>query len=129
MTLYSYRGGYPAPPPFTIVLSNGDCRTNPTTFSIHELDDAGYTPAPTAPTYDPNSQQLVWLGDSWEVRDLSAEVITARHKSALQAELDATDDAFKPRWVEDIAAGTPYKAYTDWVANRERLRTSIKQLS
>lgn len=67
MTLYSHNGNTPAPLPNRIRLASGATRTDSSTFTQEEIEDAGYALAPEKPevTY-PN--KLEWSGNAWIVR-------------------------------------------------------------
>jgi hypothetical protein len=70
MPLYTYQGRYPCPLPFRIKLSNGQTRTDPTTFTEEELQDVGYTAVPDKPIVD-SSKIVEWISDElvWSIRD------------------------------------------------------------
>lgn len=72
--LYSYKNQYPQQIPFRIVLSNGNTRTDPSSFTINELSDAGYVTVDNPPTIA-NTQFLSWNSESvnWVVRDKTEE--------------------------------------------------------
>ena len=76
MKLYSYNGGYPSSLPFRIRLSNGTTKTDPSTFSIDDLNDAGYTEAPDKPII-PEGNILLWNEESlsWNLREKTEEEI------------------------------------------------------
>lgn len=83
--LYSYRKQYPKHLPFRIVLSNGMTRTDPTTFTVEEIADAGYVQAPNKPEIT-EYQSLSWNGTDWAITDYTQEeidAITQRKKQAL----------------------------------------------
>lgn len=67
MMLYSYNGQQPAPLPFRITLPNGFTRTDPTTFTEDELSLAGFTGPYTEPSYDLETQGLMWTGTAYEI--------------------------------------------------------------
>jgi hypothetical protein len=70
--LYSHNGAYPAPLPNRIILSDGRSRTDPSTFTKEEIDDAGYVWVEEKPTVlEPHF--VTWTGTSWaiNVRPLS----------------------------------------------------------
>jgi hypothetical protein len=67
MSLYSHNGEYPRPLPNRIVLSNGQTRTDKTTFTAEEIADAGWVAVSDRPTAAyPN--KVYWNGSSWVVR-------------------------------------------------------------
>lgn len=70
MSMYSYKGGYPTPLPFSITLPSGFTRTDPTTFTSEEIALAGYTGPFTEPRYDPTTQFLDWVDGSFIIRSL-----------------------------------------------------------
>jgi hypothetical protein len=74
MKLYSYKSQYPKELPFRIKLSSGMTRTDPSTFTVEELKNAGYTEAPNKPTADP-TQVTEWdtTTVSWLTRDKTEE--------------------------------------------------------
>lgn len=72
--LYSHNGKYPKEIPYRITLSNGYTRTDPSTFTIDELLDAGYILVENPPLYSyPN--KLIWNGTNWEIVNLTDEEI------------------------------------------------------
>lgn len=74
--LYSYKAQYPKEIPFRIKLSSGMTRTDPSTFTVEEITDAGYTEAPNKPI--PETNQIVeWNSATvdWIVRDKTEEEI------------------------------------------------------
>jgi hypothetical protein len=65
---YSYRNQYPtAQLPWTLVL-DGYSRNDPSTFTEEEIALAGYTIVPDRPSYNPKTQELMWLGTEWHVQ-------------------------------------------------------------
>jgi hypothetical protein len=82
MTLYSYNRNYPETIPFRIRLSDGSTRTDPTTFSIYDISDAGYTEVPDMPVPS-STQKVCWdaVNINWILEDKTLE--------ELQAETDA----------------------------------------
>jgi len=68
--LYSLHGNRPAPLPFRIRLPNGRTRTDPTTFTAEEVAAAGLTGPYQEPSYDPATQQLLWVGGAYVVEAL-----------------------------------------------------------
>ncbi|WP_050743847.1 MULTISPECIES: DUF4376 domain-containing protein [unclassified Shinella] len=68
--LYTRNGSYPAALPASITLSNGFIRTDPSSFTVDEIADAGYVEAPAQPDYDPATEQLGWDGEVWTVTTL-----------------------------------------------------------
>lgn len=83
MTLYSHNGNYPESLPFRIILSNGNTRTDPSTFTDEEIFDAGYVSVDLPPTVS-KSQVLEWDSKliSWNVRDKTGEEISLEAEKA-----------------------------------------------
>ena len=73
--MYSYNNEYPINSlPFRIVLSDGRTRTNPSSFTQEEWEDAGYLKVADKPAYDASTQVLEWLGvNGWNVRSKTTE--------------------------------------------------------
>jgi hypothetical protein len=69
--LYSFRNEYPRELPFRIRMTNGFTRTNPETFTIEEIESAGFIEAPDKPTIQDN-QMLVW-NNGWLVVDIDID--------------------------------------------------------
>lgn len=80
--LYSHNSQYPRPIPFRIRLSNGQTRTDPTTFTEQEIADAGYIAVPDAPVIT-NTQVMVWNSTNltWDVRDKTLEELYQEYVS------------------------------------------------
>ena len=100
--LYSYKNGYPDSIPYRIRLSNGLTRTDPTTFTEAEIEDAGYMPVADPPTIS-NNEVLSWNGFVWEVRNKTSE--------ELQADLDkkiAEYDAALTNYLDSVAQQKKY---------------------
>ena len=76
--LYSYNNNYPEPLPERIRLSDGSTRTDSSTFTTEELTDAGYVAAGDSPSFDGDTQKVIWNGTAWEVVELTTEEINAR---------------------------------------------------
>ena len=75
--LYSYKGEYPTLLPERIRLSSGLTRTDSSTFTTEELTDAGYVAAGDPPSFDGDTQKVIWNGTAWEVVELTTEEINA----------------------------------------------------
>ena len=69
--LYSYKGQYPTSLPERIRFSDGSTRTDSSTFTNEELTDAEYVAAGDSPSYDSDTQKVIWNGSSWEVVSLT----------------------------------------------------------
>jgi hypothetical protein len=78
--LYSYNGGYPAPIPNRIRLSNGFTRTDSSTFTPEEIADAGYIPVDDQPAVAyPN--RLDWTGTAWVIREPNENEVSIQWES------------------------------------------------
>lgn len=64
--LYSYKNEYPKSIPERITLSNGTKRTDSSTFTEEELNDAGYKLVPNPPFVDTH-QKIEWNGNDWNI--------------------------------------------------------------
>lgn len=73
--LYSYKNGYPDHIPYRIRLSSGLTRTDPSTFTLDEILDAGFVEVTDPPSIT-ETQVLEWTGTAWSVRDKTAEEIS-----------------------------------------------------
>lgn len=70
--LYSYNGAYPTVLPDRIRLSNGQTRTNKSTFTAEEIADAGYVLAPVRDlSYDITRKKVAWDGNNWTTEDIT----------------------------------------------------------
>lgn len=86
MSLYSLNQGEPRELPFKIKLSNGQVRTDPSSFTDEELADVGYVFAGFAPEIDSQTQKATWSGTAWVVSDKTAEELQVK-QDALWAEI------------------------------------------
>jgi len=70
--LYSYKGAEPTGLPHRIILSNGASRTDNTSFTEEELNDAGFSGPYERPEFDSETQRLVWDSEtlSYSVEEL-----------------------------------------------------------
>ena len=94
MSLYSFDQGEPKELPFKIRLSNGNVRTDPSSFTDEEIADAGYVYAGFAPAHNTETQKAAWNGTAWIVSDKTAE--------ELQAEQDVLWDEIREQRDEKI---------------------------
>jgi hypothetical protein len=67
MALYSLNGKYPQALPERIRLSNGQTRSDSSTFTAEEIADAGYV-AVVKPSYDRTTHTLDWDGTDFTLR-------------------------------------------------------------
>lgn len=84
MTLYSYKSQYPKPLPHRIRLSDGTTRTDPSSFTVQEIEDAGYILAPEKPSANP-WQNLTWTGATWAVSDKPADQLKAEKEQQINS--------------------------------------------
>ena len=82
--LYSKNGSYPSTIPFRIVLSNGNTRTDPSSFTPEELADAGYISVPDKPGTE-STQVLSWNSQtiSWDIRDKTEEELRQEYLATI----------------------------------------------
>jgi hypothetical protein len=79
MTLYSYKTQYPdSNIPERIRLSDGNTRTDSSTFTPEELIDAGYILVEDPPVYDEETHKLIWSGTAFERVGLTDLEIAAK---------------------------------------------------
>jgi len=86
--LYSYQGNYPQTLPFRIRLSNGSTRTDPSSFTLDEIQDAGFIEAPEQPSYT-STQVLEWDSQNiqWIVRNKTQQELENELNNAKQNRL------------------------------------------
>jgi len=70
--LYSFKGEHPRELPFRIRMANGFTRTDPETFTMEEIQSAGFVEAPDKPTIK-DGQILTWKDNKWLVLDIGIE--------------------------------------------------------
>ena len=68
--LYSFRQQRPAPLPHRIRMPDGFTRTNPSTFTQDEIQAAGYSGPYTEPSYNPSTEQLLWVNGAYVIEQL-----------------------------------------------------------
>lgn len=73
--LYSYKGAEPTILPERIRLSNGMTRTDSSTFTQEEIEDAGYKQITQEKPYGNRFQKVVWTGDQWLIVDMTLKEI------------------------------------------------------
>ena len=80
MTLYSYKTQSPVSSiPKRIRLSDGNTRTDSSTFTDDELIDAGYIVVEDPPVYDEETHKLIWSGTAFEKVGLTDLEISTRN--------------------------------------------------
>ena len=99
--LYSKNGEFPKPLPYRIILSSGLTRTNPTTFTPEDIQDAGYTLAPTMPI-PAKYEALSWSGSDWvltETRTLQTAKIFKLEDLKRSRQAAETDFTFQGMFI------------------------------
>lgn len=89
--MYSYKGKYPVSKmPHRITLSNGFTRTDSSTFTTDEIQDAGWTIVSDPPSYNEETQHLNWNSKtvSWEIVDKTEEELEQERQKRFQLLLD-----------------------------------------
>lgn len=78
--LYSYQGQEPQPLPEKIVLSDGRKRTDVSTFTDVEIQDAGFTGPYEVPQYNQEYQRVLWNSEtlSFSLENISEEELWDR---------------------------------------------------
>ena len=85
--LYSLLNAEPAPLPQRLKI-NGITRTDSSSFTAEELNQAGYTGPFQKPSCDPTTQVVVWQGSGYAVLDLADSEIEKRQLDAVKAGAD-----------------------------------------
>ena len=85
--LYSLLNAEPAPLPKRLKI-NGVTRTDSSSFTAEELNQAGYTGPFQKPSCDPTTQVVVWQGTGYAVLDLADSEIEKRRLDAVKAGAD-----------------------------------------
>jgi hypothetical protein len=126
-TLYSYQGQEPQELPDRILLSDGRKRTDVSTFTEEEIEDAGFTGPYTIPSIDIESQIRRWDSQSlkYVVEDIPEEELWKKFREERNRRLSETD------WVmsSDIRNAPNNEPIRKWELYRQRLRdlTSITE--
>ena len=68
--LYSYRNQRPAPLPQRIRMPDGFTRTDSSTYTQEEIQAAGFTGPYTEPSYNPSTEQLLWVNGEYVIEEL-----------------------------------------------------------
>jgi hypothetical protein len=115
--LYSYQGQGPQPLPEKILLSDGRKRTDVSSFTDEEIEDAGFTGPYEVPEYNQEYQRVLWNSEtlSYVVEDKTDEEIwepIRRERNRLLAESDWTMTADAPQNTN----------FREWEMYRQRLR-------
>ena len=116
--LYSYNGGYPAPIPNRIRLSNGFTRTDSSTYTVEEIADAGYVQVEDQPSVlYPN--KLDWTGTYWNIRAPNEYEVSIQWESIKkQCQKLLLDTDYKV--IKSYELGIPLSQ--EWVDYRQSLR-------
>jgi len=68
--LYSLRNQRPAPLPQRIRMPDGFTRTDSSTYTQEEIQAAGFTGPYTEPSYNPSTEQLLWVNGEYVIEEL-----------------------------------------------------------
>ena len=68
--LYSFRNQRPAPLPQRIRMPDGFTRTDSSTYTQEEIQAAGFTGPYTEPSYNPSTEQLLWVNGEYVIEEL-----------------------------------------------------------
>lgn len=121
--LYSFHGSEPVPLPHRLRFADGSTRTDVSTFTAEELEQAGYTGPYDRPNCDPSAETVDWDGATFFVRPYNADEITAQWNTIRQMRnslLQSSD------WTQivDFNLGADRTA---WAAYRQSLRDITSQ--
>jgi len=115
--LYSYNGTEPTVLPHKITLSNGNSRTNSTTFTDEEIANAGFAGPYQFPEYNQEYQKVYWDSEklSYVIVDVSDSELWEKIRIERNKLLSESD------WT--MAADTPGQInLPEWAKYRQRLR-------
>lgn len=128
MALYSKNGSYPAALPNRLVFPDGSTRTDKTTFTDEEMQDAGWTEVAYPPTV-PYPNKLDWDGENlqWIVRPPNDRELLERWdelRSECDRLLSETDYKVTKAIENSFQNGTTINDELDpiWVTYRQALR-------
>lgn len=121
--LYSYAGFIPSALPHRIRFADGSTRTDATTFTAEELEQAGYTGPYDRPDCDPLIEIVDWDGMDFFVRPYNAEEIAAKW-DAVRQERNALLQSSDWTQIVDFDLGADRAA---WAAYRHQLREVTSQ--
>ena len=76
--LYSFRQQRPTPLPHRIRMPDGFTRTDASTFTQEEIQAAGYSGPYTEPSYNPSTEQLLWVNGEYVIEALPPPPIVPR---------------------------------------------------
>jgi hypothetical protein len=126
--LYSHNNKYPKELPNRIRLSDGQTRTDASTFTEEEISDAGYVPVNDPPVILDN-QELTWSGTEWVVTEASEEEKLKRAWAKIRELRDGTISGIQwrvERYHSEVRLGlTP----TDDIANLDRYIQELRDIT
>ena len=76
--LYSRNNQRPAPLPHRIRMPDGFTRNKASTFTQEEIQAAGYSGPYTEPSYNPSTEQLLWVNGEYVIEALPPPPIVPR---------------------------------------------------
>ena len=76
--LYSIHNQRPAPLPERIKMPDGFTRNKASTFTQEEIQAAGYSGPYTEPSYNPSTEQLLWVNGEYVIEALPPPPIVPR---------------------------------------------------
>lgn len=121
--LYSLNGSEPVPLPHRLRFADGSTRTDASTFTTEELDQAGYTGPYDRLDCDPLTETVDWDGMAFFVRPYNADEITAKW-NAVRQERNALLQSSDWTQIVDFDLGADRAA---WAAYRQQLREVTSQ--
>jgi hypothetical protein len=119
MMLYSYRGNTPEPIPFSIVLSSGFTRTDPLTFTMEEIIDAGYIGPIEKPECDSQVETIDWDGSNYFIRPYNDEEIKEQWEKVLEHRTQLLQQS---DWIMIKDYNFGVKNIDEWAIYRKSLR-------
>jgi hypothetical protein len=121
--LYSLHGLEPVLLPHRLRFSDGSTRTDASTFTIEELEQAGYTGPYDRPDCDPLTETVDWDGTTFFVRQYNADEITAKW-NVVRQERNALLQSSDWTQIVDYDLGADRAA---WASYRQLLREITSQ--
>ena len=131
--LYSFNQGEPQELPFKIQLSNGQIRTDPSSFTDEEIADAGYVFAGFKPEHNTDTQKATWNGSEWVVSDKTAEEIKAEQDVLWNTHRSERDDKINSfewrisRYLSEVRQGI--NPTTDDIAELDAYVNALRNLT
>ena len=116
--LYSYQGQEPQRLPHKIRLSDGRSRTDASSFTDKEIDDAGFTGPYERPEFDPEIETQEWNSEllNWVTTPIPDEVFWERLRNQRDRRLFMSDRT----QLSDAPLTSSQK--TAWATYRQALR-------